>query len=406
MKGFCLLSMTTAALVAECGMIDKGCAATLTLAPSADACLFEFDPNNNLGGSTHLAAGTINTGHHTRALYRFDLSEIPTNATIENVTLTLRVVITPPGGAASTFGLHRMLQSWGEGVHVGNRGSLASASEVTWLSRAHGTASWSSPGGAIGSDFASTVSASTLVAGNGTYTFNTSNDLVRDVQTWVRAPAENHGWMLRSLSEGVKRSARRFASREDPPNAPVLLMQYSLPPARVTLSGAVRYYDGAQAVPGATVSLSGSQQGAVVTGNDGSFGFSVDPAGTYRLELVKATETPASQGATPTDIDLIRRQILGLGSLDSAYKVLGADVNNSKSLSTLDIVLIRRVLLSRADTYPGGSWKFVRSDFTFADPAAPWDSESARSVSAPASGVASLDFIGVKLGDVDASWRP
>jgi hypothetical protein len=51
--------------------------------------------------------------------------------------------------------------------------------------------------------------------------------LVEDLQNWLNNPAANFGWMLISDSEGVEFTARRFASREDSVNSPILTVQYS-----------------------------------------------------------------------------------------------------------------------------------------------------------------------------------
>src|SRR2546428_10803106 len=93
------------------------CADSITLNPVADTALHELYSDNNFGGVTDLPAGGINLpGFQTRALFRFDLAAIPTNATITSVTLALTVTRVPDSFPEnSTFGLHRLLQSWGEG---------------------------------------------------------------------------------------------------------------------------------------------------------------------------------------------------------------------------------------------------------------------------------------------------
>jgi hypothetical protein len=53
---------------------------------------------------------------------------------------------------------------------------------------------------------------------------------VADVQGWLNNPKSNFGWMLISESEDTRFTARRFGSREDPNNAPLLDVQYVLVP--------------------------------------------------------------------------------------------------------------------------------------------------------------------------------
>src|SRR2546421_656629 len=68
---------------------------TVTLTPIADTSIFEEVPNNNLGGLPDVPAGTIRLLKRSRALFKFDVSQIPANASITSASLTLQVVKTP-----------------------------------------------------------------------------------------------------------------------------------------------------------------------------------------------------------------------------------------------------------------------------------------------------------------------
>jgi len=207
-------------------------AVSTNLHPVADATLFEASPDNNLGDSGSFMAGLRPRGGRSRGLLRFDLSgSVPANATITSATLSLTVVKTPGGQANSNFELHKMLQSWGQ---EGNKsssggGSPASPGEVTWNSRSSSLTSWTTPGGAPGTDFASAASASQFVAGDATYSFS-SAALLSDVQNWYANGSQNFGWMLLSSAEGTSRSIRRFGSRESGATAPSLSIQYTVVP--------------------------------------------------------------------------------------------------------------------------------------------------------------------------------
>jgi hypothetical protein len=199
-------------------------AATTNLVSSADAGIVSTAPDNNTGGNTFVAAGSDGTGPR-RGLFWFDVAgAVPEGSTINSVTLTLAV---PSGNTAnpSVFDLFRVIGDWSEGDNVGSAGSLADTGEVTWNSRFHGLTLWNTPGG----DFVPTASASTFVSGLGTYTW-TSLALAADVQSWLDNPASNTGWILISQSEGTAQTARRFGSREDPLNAPVLTIDFTVIP--------------------------------------------------------------------------------------------------------------------------------------------------------------------------------
>src|SRR4051812_46972698 len=194
------------------------------LNPVADTTLIQTAPNNNLGAATFFNAGTTGMGTRNRAVLRFDVAgSIPANSLITDVQLTL-TVIRQPGEFPndSTFSLHQVLQSWGEGTktHDGTPdqpispglGNPATTGDGTWNDRFFGLSSpWASPGGAPGIDFAGGASADIDMGGTGDYTFTGQPGLISDVQYWVDHPDLNFGWMLMSDSETTRHAARAFA---------------------------------------------------------------------------------------------------------------------------------------------------------------------------------------------------
>lgn len=212
-------------------------AETVTITSSADTTLFGESPTNNLGAVPTLIGGTTAHGYANRPLIRFDLGQsIPSNAIIDAVNLTLTLVVAHQMfGVESIFDLHRVLRPWGEGNKVSlnpKLGEAATDGEATWNARFHPATLWASAGAAEGTDYSGAVSSSQLI-GNvvpQTYTFGSTAELVADVQSWLTNAAGNFGWILISQSEGTAFTAKRFGSREDPPNAPMLEVQYSIPP--------------------------------------------------------------------------------------------------------------------------------------------------------------------------------
>jgi hypothetical protein len=200
---------------------------TISLHPVADTSLFEMAPDNNLGGASNVVSGTNGQLAKSRTLLRFDIAgNIPAKATITAVTLTMTVSALPGGSVSdeTTFNLHRLTRSWGEGSKSGNNGAAAGPGEATWKARLFPDSAWSQPGAAAPEDFVGEPSASMIVTGLGAYNFE-SNHLIADVQNWLADPSKNFGWILVNGSETTSRSARRFASREsDEP--PALLVQY------------------------------------------------------------------------------------------------------------------------------------------------------------------------------------
>jgi hypothetical protein len=209
-----------------CSCLLPGLAARATIADFtaiADTSLIASSPDNNTGGNDFLSAGN-GGGSPRRALIQFDLASLPAGAIVNAATLTLTV---PSGntGNPSSFDLFRVLGSWGEGTNTGSSGTAAEPGDATWNSRFQGSLLWNTPGG----DYATTTSATTFVSGLGVYTWS-STRLAADVQLWAGNSSTNFGWILISQAEDVSSSARRFGSREDPPNAPVLAIDYTTIP--------------------------------------------------------------------------------------------------------------------------------------------------------------------------------
>jgi Big-like domain-containing protein/Ig-like domain-containing protein/List-Bact-rpt repeat protein len=194
--------------------------------PDADAYIRSASPDTTGGSEPTVVSGLLGdrSGRETRrAFLRFDLSgSIPAGATIESVSLAITVTKTPQPPANSVFALRPVLQPWSEG-------------EVTWNSRLNGTP-WAAPGADDGADTVLSPSSTTQVLGFlGSYTFPSTAALVSDVQAWVNNPGNNFGWLLISEDEQTPMTARRFGAREDPPNAPVLQITYSIAPLTVVV---------------------------------------------------------------------------------------------------------------------------------------------------------------------------
>jgi hypothetical protein len=139
------------------------------------------------------------------------------------------------GAGVDPFSLHRASADWGEGTSFasGGGGDLATPQDATWLARFHNappgvpSVPWLMPGG----DFDLQPSATAMLAGLGPAVFVSSARLVSDVQGWVDAPSNNHGWFLLGPEDGRPQTARRFLSGEsDPPaDRPRLTVSFRLP---------------------------------------------------------------------------------------------------------------------------------------------------------------------------------
>lgn len=193
-------------------------AESLVLFPSADNTMYsENDNSNSLG--TQLFAGATNQGNARRALIKFDLSGIPSNATI----LSAELQILPNKGGSGTVDVHRLTQDWAEGPSrdTGSQGQGTSSStgDATWNFSSFDTQSWMTPGG----DYLASSSAGTNL-NNGEVASLATADITADVQAWVADSTQNFGWILIG-NEATTNSAMRFNSREGA-DSPTLTIRY------------------------------------------------------------------------------------------------------------------------------------------------------------------------------------
>lgn len=218
---------------------QSACALSVTNIPAADASLMEVAPGNSMGGQTWVVSGGTQNGDRMRALYQFDLSSLPTNAAIFSVVLQLDCTgqsSEPACVTGAAFGLHRMLRPWGEGTNVPiqnpGQGLAAQPGDATWSYAFAPTNEWTGGGGVAGADYSPVESGFQYVSTPelSPYRFESTPELVDDVQTWVRQPAANFGWMLIGAAEDTICTAKRFNSREDPNSQPMLEVEYRVPP--------------------------------------------------------------------------------------------------------------------------------------------------------------------------------
>ena len=94
---------------------------TVTVGPSKDNTLYESSTGAlSNGAGQHIFAGKNNSGAIRRAVLAFDVSGVPTGATIDTVSLKLNMSQTVSG--AQTVTLHKLLADWGEGSSVATGG--------------------------------------------------------------------------------------------------------------------------------------------------------------------------------------------------------------------------------------------------------------------------------------------
>jgi hypothetical protein len=214
------------------GVIATTCAfsarADLASVPaSRDATLLEDAEGgraNGAGPVFFIGRNNAEEDSIRRALLAFDVAEaIPAGARVTRVELELE--LTPSNPDVFEIALHRVLAPWSEGPSSasGGGGAPSQAGDATWLHTDYDGEFWDRPGG----DFGAVASAWATVDAPGPTVWESTPELVQDVQGWLDAPDANHGWILIG-GEFEPQTAKSFASRESATAEarPRLLVEY------------------------------------------------------------------------------------------------------------------------------------------------------------------------------------
>ena len=182
-----------------------------------------------------------------------------------------------------------------------------------------------------------------------------------------------------------------------------------LDPLDLCMDGIVGTVDGTvftsdnEPVSGVLVNLDGSNE-SIMTDEDGYYAFP-EMLGAQAYEVIPIKDDDPMNGVTTLDLILIQRHILGLTDLDSPYDLVAADIDASGTLSVLDILQLRKMILGIYNEFPENkSWRMVDKGFVF------WHSDHAEEEEFPETynietliSPMKVDFIGIKTGDVNGS---
>ena len=142
------------------------------------------------------------------------------------------------------------------------------------------------------------------------------------------------------------------------------------------------------------------------TNLNGAYSFVGVPRGKSVLVEPELDKNPLN-GVSTFDLLLIQKHILGIQALNSPYKMIAADVNNSKSISTADLIQLRKLILNLNSNFPNNtSWRFVHAAFKFPKPENPWATQFAESIFVKEfNGGLPGNFIAIKIGDINSSAK-
>jgi hypothetical protein len=177
--------------------------------------------NNNYGASNQLRVD--GNGNDWRSIIRWDLSSIPTNATVTDARLSLYVFDT--GGSGS---IYQCLRPWVEGNQIGAGGSGAD-----WVDY-DTTNDWGTQGANnTTSDYVNTLLGSLPGTPDETIVTAILTGVGRGVvQNWIANPAQNFGFLIRPTNTDQTRWRSRNHGTIN--TRPQLTITYSTPPLGIT----------------------------------------------------------------------------------------------------------------------------------------------------------------------------
>lgn len=155
-------------------------------------------------------------------------------------------------------------------------------------------------------------------------------------------------------------------------------------------------------IEGAIVNISGDLNFTVVTGNSGQYNF---PTSLKNFTIVPSKIDSTLNGISTLDMLVIIKHILGVELLDSPYKIIAADVDGSGTINLTDVLAIRSRLLGATNSFPAGDYIFVPTNYEFENVGNPLQEDYPsiiKSIALEETGYM-LDFIGIRLGDINDS---
>ncbi len=158
-------------------------------------------------------------------------------------------------------------------------------------------------------------------------------------------------------------------------------------------------------IEAADVMISGAMNAQAVNEAYGFYYFNGVEGG-YNYSVQPEKNDDPLNGVSTFDLVLISKHILGISPLSSPYKLIAADINNSGTITTFDIVELRKLILFINTEFPHNtSWRFIDADFTFPLSNDPFSSTFPEfySINNLSENKMDVHFTGIKIGDVNGS---
>lgn len=160
-------------------------------------------------------------------------------------------------------------------------------------------------------------------------------------------------------------------------------------------------------IPKVSMKLSGYKDKDLLTNDKGIYNFEALPNG-FDYTVKPTLDKDHLNGVSTFDLILISKHILGLKLLETPHQLIAADINRSGSISTLDLIQLRKLILNVTNSFPNNtSWRFIRESYIFPNLGNSWTNNfheifNLNNLKSNSYG----NFVGIKIGDVSGNVDP
>lgn len=183
-------------------------------------------------------------------------------------------------------------------------------------------------------------------------------------------------------------------------------LEYESYPRHFRIRGKVwSWPDHEQIVPNFSFSINGYSAGSTDSNGKYSFPYVALTGGGTHQPIEATSDTDVLNGVTIADVVKVSKHILGIEPIYDSWSQVAADINNSLSITTLDLILMKKTILNPNYSFNGyPSWRFVRKGSYY-----PWLENNPTSISnlnlCDYTNIDQLDLAAIKMGDVNRSYQ-
>ncbi len=153
------------------------------------------------------------------------------------------------------------------------------------------------------------------------------------------------------------------------------------------------------------VNLSGNTFNTSLSDANGAYRFNSLTEG-YDYTITPHKDNDVMNGISTFDLLILSKHILGTTLLTSPYQLIAADVNNSGTITTFDMIELRKLILGVSTQFPNNTaWRFIPKDYQFKNPANPLAEDFPEVLNFNDLTIDELNanFIAIKIGDLNGS---